>query len=219
LQAKAADKVIALVPEMPMKDLARLVNGLRGGHPALFDAAFKRVEMDAKGPLAGDVLAGIAINGGGLPIGQKAAELLIEKIPEHVGIERLCMVLGRGRNPKTADMLKTILEKSPNRGVKAAAALGLANALATQVDQLGDQPEQADQVAAEAEKYLVLVIEQYGKDNAALVKNAERDLKVLRTIRVGKEAPIISGVDLDEKEFKLSDYRGKVVLLDFWGNW
>ncbi len=37
--------------------------------------------------------------------------------------------------------------------------------------------------------------------------------------RIGAEAPEISGKDLDGKEFKLTDYRGKVVLLDFWGNW
>jgi hypothetical protein len=32
-------------------------------------------------------------------------------------------------------------------------------------------------------------------------------------------APEIEGTDQDGKSFKLSDYRGKVVLLDFWGNW
>jgi hypothetical protein len=36
---------------------------------------------------------------------------------------------------------------------------------------------------------------------------------------VGKEAPQVEGSDADGKKFKLSDYRGKVVLLDFWGNW
>ena len=38
-------------------------------------------------------------------------------------------------------------------------------------------------------------------------------------IRAGKAAPEIKGPDLDGKEFKLSDYKGKVVLLDFWGHW
>jgi peroxiredoxin len=38
-------------------------------------------------------------------------------------------------------------------------------------------------------------------------------------LEVGKHAPEIEGEDLDVKEFKLSDYRGKVVLLDFWGHW
>ena len=36
---------------------------------------------------------------------------------------------------------------------------------------------------------------------------------------VGLIAPDIVGQDLDGKEFKLSGYRGKVVVLDFWGNW
>ena len=32
-------------------------------------------------------------------------------------------------------------------------------------------------------------------------------------------APEIEGNDLDGVAFKLSDYRGKVVVLDFWGDW
>jgi hypothetical protein len=36
---------------------------------------------------------------------------------------------------------------------------------------------------------------------------------------VGDIAPEISGEDIDGKKFKLSDYKGKVVVLDFWGNW
>ncbi|MDG1874966.1 MAG: TlpA disulfide reductase family protein [Mariniblastus sp.] len=38
-------------------------------------------------------------------------------------------------------------------------------------------------------------------------------------LQVGHEAPDIIGKDLDGMEFRLSDYRGKVVLLDFWGHW
>jgi hypothetical protein len=36
---------------------------------------------------------------------------------------------------------------------------------------------------------------------------------------VGIVAPDIEGTDLDGVAFKLSDYRGKVVFLDFWGDW
>jgi cytochrome oxidase Cu insertion factor (SCO1/SenC/PrrC family) len=36
---------------------------------------------------------------------------------------------------------------------------------------------------------------------------------------VGTMAPEIAGEDIDGMPFKLSDYRGQVVLLDFWGNW
>ncbi len=36
---------------------------------------------------------------------------------------------------------------------------------------------------------------------------------------MGKVAPDIVGVDLDSTAFKLSDYKGKIVMLDFWGDW
>lgn len=38
-------------------------------------------------------------------------------------------------------------------------------------------------------------------------------------VEIGKPAPDIAGIDADGKQFRLSDYRGKVVLLDFWASW
>jgi peroxiredoxin len=38
-------------------------------------------------------------------------------------------------------------------------------------------------------------------------------------LNVGDLAPDIEGEDIDGKPFKLADYRGKVVVLDFWGHW
>lgn len=38
-------------------------------------------------------------------------------------------------------------------------------------------------------------------------------------LQMGMTAPDIVGKDLGGVAFKLSDYRGKVVLLDFWGDW
>jgi cytochrome oxidase Cu insertion factor (SCO1/SenC/PrrC family) len=35
-------------------------------------------------------------------------------------------------------------------------------------------------------------------------------------LAIGNRAPEITGVDADGRRFALSDYRGKVVLLDFW---
>src|SRR6266568_1521532 len=37
--------------------------------------------------------------------------------------------------------------------------------------------------------------------------------------RLGRDAPEIDGEDLGGARFKLSDFRGKVVVLDFWGFW
>jgi len=50
-------------------------------------------------------------------------------------------------------------------------------------------------------------------------QRAEGDLFEMRHLSVGKTAPDIIGEDLDGKPIKLSDYRGQVVMLDFWGHW
>ena len=70
----------------------------------------------------------------------------------------------------------------------------------------------------EAEELLTSVVED---DNARkrTVKQAKRRLFALQNLAIGKAAPEIVGMDTDGVEFKLSDYRGKVVMLDFWGNW
>jgi len=39
------------------------------------------------------------------------------------------------------------------------------------------------------------------------------------TLKTGYRAPEFSFVDINGKKRRLSDYRGKVVLLDFWGTW
>ena len=52
-----------------------------------------------------------------------------------------------------------------------------------------------------------------------LADAAKGDLFELRHLAIGKTAPDIAGVDADGVAFKLSDYRGKVVVLDFWGFW
>ena len=38
-------------------------------------------------------------------------------------------------------------------------------------------------------------------------------------IPIGTEAPDFTGTDVNGKTMKLSDFRGKVVVLDFFGDW
>ena len=38
-------------------------------------------------------------------------------------------------------------------------------------------------------------------------------------LEIGKVAPNIEAEDLDGVKFNLTDYRGKVVVIDFWGDW
>ncbi len=73
----------------------------------------------------------------------------------------------------------------------------------------------------EIEKLLITCRDKYAdvkKGRNAIGKLAASKLN-LSNLKVGKIAPDIVGKDLDGVEFKLSDYRGKVVMIDFWGDW
>ena len=48
---------------------------------------------------------------------------------------------------------------------------------------------------------------------------ARAELHEVRDLSVGKVAPEIEGESVDGKPLKLSDYRGKVVVLSFWASW
>jgi hypothetical protein len=59
----------------------------------------------------------------------------------------------------------------------------------------------------------------YGNKKVPVGDLAGRELFEIRQLQPGRPAPEIVGEDIDGQKFKLSDYRGKVVLLDFWGHW
>jgi RNA polymerase sigma factor (sigma-70 family) len=56
-------------------------------------------------------------------------------------------------------------------------------------------------------------------ESGTLGDRARPALAEIRDLSVGEVAPDIEGVDIDGHRFKLSDYRGKVVVLDFSGSW
>ena len=144
-------------------------------------------------------------------------------------------------------LLRAVLEKNPHRPAKALACLALADQTERRLRQgrqFRDQPELAKRYESFVGKDAVETLakadpEKLSKDAEAFYERAVKDfadvadprggeigekakdrLEVLRhPILVGKPAPEIAGEDIDGKKFKLSDYRGKVVLLDFWGNW
>lgn len=182
------------------------------------DKFIKLAEDNASDPAAADALSWVVSNAAGSEVYQKALDQLLSKFPDHASIERICATLARSDSPDAEKALRKIMEKASKQNIKAAATLALAKSLATRTDSLGDKPAEADKVAAEAEKQFAAAIALY-KDNERQRSAAEKDLKAIKTLRVGKEAPEIRAPDLDGKEFKLSDYRGKVVLLDFWGDW
>lgn len=68
-----------------------------------------------------------------------------------------------------------------------------------------------------AKKEMLAALE---KTNDPMLRGSfDSEVTVLETFAVGMLAPDITGPDLDGTEFKLSDYKGKVIFLDFWGDW
>jgi hypothetical protein len=78
-------------------------------------------------------------------------------------------------------------------------------------------------VIREAESLFERASTQYGDlklpEGGTVDEKARAELFEIRHLVVGKEAPEIVGEDQDGKRLKLSDYRGKVVLLDFWSEY
>ncbi|MFM1872950.1 MAG: hypothetical protein RL398_2372 [Planctomycetota bacterium] len=56
-------------------------------------------------------------------------------------------------------------------------------------------------------------------DGTLLADRIDAPKFIAERLQIGMEAPDIAGEDVDGVAFKLSDYRGKVVVLDFWGFW
>jgi hypothetical protein len=147
------------------------------------------------------------------------------------------------------EFLRTVVAKSPHWAVKGQAMFklakvlgGLAGATETFAAKEGGDPEERaglvafygektlEELAArdpaemrkEAEDLFEDVLEDFKTVPSAqgtLGHQAEAELFELRNLTVGRAAPDIVGQDVDGATFKLSDYRGKVVVLDFWGFW
>lgn len=175
-----------------------------------------------KDPAAVDALL-LVLNIGSEPDQDKALTILMTDHiqSEKVGnaAERLAMSGSAGAEK----LLRAILEKSPHKEAQAKAAFGLAQHLKEQADEPGLKPAQAQKAAKEAEDLFETVVQKFahvkGSRGEPLGATAKRQLFELRNLSLGKVAPDIEGEDLDGQKFKLSDYRGKVVVLDFWGHW
>lgn len=51
------------------------------------------------------------------------------------------------------------------------------------------------------------------------VRQFEKQMAAVKPVSVGQPAPDFSSVSIDNKPVKLSDYKGKYVMIDFWASW
>jgi hypothetical protein len=155
----------------------------------------------------------------------------------------LCRRVSFGFCREYETFLRAVLEMNPHNNVRGWACLGLAHFLSNRLQRLDlikEQPKLAKEfedlfgkeylrdllrqdrakATQEVEALFEQATEKYGDvkvpDGGTVAQKAQAELFEVRHLQVGKEAPDIEGQDQDGKRFKLSDYRGKVVLLDFW---
>jgi hypothetical protein len=117
-------------------------------------------------------------------------------------------------------LLRRVRDGSPLPAVQAAATFELAQVLMDPVyakDQVGalQTTPRTDTAPARA------LLEELGTKykDTRYAAQAAAYLFELDHLQVGMVAPDFEATDQDGTKFKLSDYRGKVVLLDFWGFW
>ena len=134
-------------------------------------------------------------------------------------IARLCQALSSSTDEVSETLLRTLLEKDARREVQGLASLALAQELKRRLDRAPTGGEAtASQVRSEIEKLLRRASDQFGdvKLAAGGTVGDKARLELDDNLVVGKVPPEIEGQDQEGNKFKLSDYRGKVVLLDFW---
>jgi hypothetical protein len=136
-------------------------------------------------------------------------------------IAELCLSLSYSTDEVSETLLRTLLEKDSRREVQGLASLTLAQVLKRRLEMTPAGGEAtASQVRAECEKLLRRASDEFADVKLAaggtVGDKAQVELDDILHLAVGKVAPDIEGQDQDGNKFKLSDYRGKVVLLDFW---
>lgn len=244
-QGKAKITATETLVDTAAKDLSGIgeatltqVIKLRGESEAKTKAAnlmLGLADKDIRSNKAFDQLSTIATSTTGA-MKAKALERITEHHANNDKLVAMMKSMGRAMPEQaTEDWLKSICRKSTSDKIKGNAAVAL-NSFVGRRNMYRDFYADADEsVLKNVDKDLLAylnkevdpnegemietVLDTYVKDNEKLVAEVKKQLFVVQNLSIGKTAPEIAAVDLDGVDFKLSDYRGKIVFLDFWGDW
>jgi hypothetical protein len=186
---------------------------------------------------------------GSLGLLDRAIELLARDHVRRSGMGQYCMFLASlYYAPAVESFTRAVLAKHSDREARARACHALATMLrikAIVAQHLREYPDQIksyeDEHGAEAiarflrerdpaaakkvaEAVLERVVNEFGNLRVphpprTLGEVATGELNAMRNLNVGQAAPDIEEADVEGRRFKLSDFRGKVVLLVFSGEW
>ncbi len=178
--------------------------------PKVAKQLLERVAKDPKSAQALADLSLLATRTSG-PTALEAAQLLVDNFVDNDELKMVCMALSRDKSHQP--LLRQVIEKTSNDSVKGHAMFALANSMLGR----GAKPNK------EAEELLTKVISDFGDIESSRGKKlgelAAGPLYEMQHLQIGMVAPNIEGEDVDGEALQLADYKGKVVVLDFWGDW
>ncbi len=151
---------------------------------------------------------------------RNALETLATDFIQDEELADVCASLRYESSAEAEEFLRKVYAETPHRGVKGNACYTLAHVIASRADRAQD--DEAAAMRKNAKALFVEVVQSFGdveSRRGTLGDSASGDIFEIEQLAIGCEAPDIEGVDLDGVVFKLSDYRGQVVVLDFWGDW
>jgi thiol-disulfide isomerase/thioredoxin len=152
----------------------------------------------------------------------KAATIILDNHIESPKIApALALMVDNERTGMT--FLQTVAEKATNPEVQGLALFYTAMALDAKAggQESNGNAEAATRTRNEAADMMAKALKlapDAKVGSGTLAKAVEAEMVSLK-IGVGNPVPDVDGIDLDGKKVKLSSYRGKVVLFDFWATW
>jgi len=143
----------------------------------------------------------------------EAVDVLLVDFIEHDGLQDLVRFAHYNR-PSTAifRLLRGIVDDAPSRDVRAASMYSLSKLLGKDKETRAESRGLLDRIEKEFANVTFIRETTYGQ-------KVQGDIFELEHLQIGDVAPEIIGKSLDGNLMQLSAFRGKVVLLDFWGDW
>ena len=142
----------------------------------------------------------------------KVAEEILKEYPKAEDLARIAECHYVFRKEKHAEILAALMAAERPDSVRAAA--GLANAI--RVKRAGKAGEAKPLFEAVVKEFGVL---KKGYTTYGAIADAHMNVHDPDALKIGKTAPEIVGVSPDGRPMKLSDYKGRVVVVDFFGDW
>src|SRR5262249_39035057 len=151
--------------------------------------------------------------------GEKAARLFADRYVGEMKQDRLlevCRERGYCADRGSEALVRALLEHE-KRQVRGVACLALGQILRLRADEAAAKDPRRDaRLRTESEKLFQRAAEKYADVKVpyrgTVAQAVKAELYELRRLAVGKPAPDVEGQDQDGKKFRLSDYKGKVVL-------